>query len=190
MTIGAMLTFAYLTVELRMPKEINADENIVIQGVNYLPFLNHLTYFELGFVLKTVIYPSLFNTSLNISRLIDVEPLIEFKKKMLEAQKSLTTTLLPLEMSIQKRQHDEDYIAFVKEEKEKKAAEKAKKEEEEKAKQPAVEAASDKKEDADQDEQQKKVEPEEDDAPVPAKPEEEGGENAQTPDCDESKTPE
>ena len=100
MTIGGLLTFAYCTVELRMPKEINADENVVIQVVNYFPFLNHLCYFEIGYILKTVIYPSFFNTTLNISRIIDVEPLIEFKKKMLEAQKSLTTTLLPLEMSI------------------------------------------------------------------------------------------
>mmetsp|Transcript_18244 Transcript_18244/g.24376 ORF Transcript_18244/g.24376 Transcript_18244/m.24376 type:complete len:140 (+) Transcript_18244:446-865(+) len=85
MTIGGLLTFAYCTVELRMPKEVNQDENIVIQMVNALPFMNHLCYFEISYILKTVIYPSFFNTTLNISRLIDVEPLIEFKKKMLEA---------------------------------------------------------------------------------------------------------
>lgn len=53
--------------------------------MNYLPFLNHLCYFEISYILKSVMYPSIFNTTLNISRIVDVEPLIEFKKKMLEA---------------------------------------------------------------------------------------------------------
>ena len=30
MTIGGLLAFAYMTVELRMPKEVNQDENVVI----------------------------------------------------------------------------------------------------------------------------------------------------------------
>ena len=50
-----------------------------------LPFLNSFTYFELAYVLKHIIYPALFNTVLNISRLIDVEPSIEFKRRLLEA---------------------------------------------------------------------------------------------------------
>jgi len=85
MTIGGLLAFAYMTVMLKMPREINQDENVIIQIVNYLPFLNHLCYFEISYILKSVMYPSIFNTTLNISRIVDVEPLIEFKKKMLEA---------------------------------------------------------------------------------------------------------
>ena len=85
MTIGTLLTFAYCTVDLKMPKEVNLDENIVIQAVNFLPFLNQYCYFEIGYILKSVIYPSLFNTVLNVARLIDVEPLLEFKAKMMSA---------------------------------------------------------------------------------------------------------
>ena len=110
--------------------------------------------------MKTVMYPSIFNTTLNISRIVDVEPLIEFKKKMLEAQKSLTTTLLPLEMSIKKRLNDEEYKTFMQAEKDKKQAEKAKKEEEANAGKPAVEGNTDKKEEpkADEDEPDKEKE--------------------------------
>ena len=68
-----------------MPKEVNQDENEVIRFVNMLPFLNNITYFELSYILKHTIYPSLFNTVLNISRVIDVEPAIEFKRRLLEA---------------------------------------------------------------------------------------------------------
>lgn len=53
--------------------------------VNYLPFLNRYCYFELGYVLRIVLYPSLFNLTLNISRVIDVEPIIEFKRRILDA---------------------------------------------------------------------------------------------------------
>lgn len=122
--------------------------------------MNHLCYFEISYILKTVMYPSIFNTTLNISRIVDVEPLIEFKKKMLEAQKSLTTTLLPLEMSIKKRLNDEEYKTFMQAEKDKKQAEKAKKEEEANAGKPAVEGDADKKEEpkADEDEPDKEKE--------------------------------
>lgn len=68
MTIGTLLTFVYCTVMFKMPKEVNQDENIVIQIVNAIPYLNHLCYFEISYILKTVIYPSLFNTVLNVSR--------------------------------------------------------------------------------------------------------------------------
>ena len=74
-----------------------------------LPFLNKFCYFELAHVLKIVLYPSLFNLTLNISRIIDVEPIIEFKRRILDAQKKLTKSFLPLEMIMKKRDSDEDF---------------------------------------------------------------------------------
>lgn len=47
--------------------------------------------------------------TLNISRIIDVEPIIEFKRRILDAQKKLTKSFMPLEMIIQKRHDDKDY---------------------------------------------------------------------------------
>ena len=85
MTIGGLIVFSYATVMLKMPKEVNEDENVVIQLVNKLPFLNRYCYFEIGYLLKIVLYPSLFNMTLNISRIIDVEPIIEFKRRILDA---------------------------------------------------------------------------------------------------------
>jgi len=85
MTIGTLILFGYSCVQLKMPKEVNEDENEIIKFVNMLPFLNGFTFFEINYVLKHIIYPSLFNTVLNISRVIDVEPAIEFKRRLLEA---------------------------------------------------------------------------------------------------------
>ena len=106
MTIGLLLIFTYSTVQLKMPKEVHAQENVVIQTVISLPFLNRFTYFEIAYILKTVLYPSLFNLTLNISRVIDVEPILEFKRRILDAQKKLTKSFLPLEMMIKKREND------------------------------------------------------------------------------------
>lgn len=92
-----------------MPKEVNSDENFVIQVVNRLPFLNNFCYFEIAFILKNLIYPSLFNLTLNISRIIDVEPIIEFKRRILDAQKKLTKSFLPLEMIMRHRDNDQDF---------------------------------------------------------------------------------
>lgn len=82
MTIGSLLTFIFMAVQLKMPKEVNAEENVVIQLINLCKPLRHLTYFELGYILKVIIYPSLFNTTMNIARIIDVEPTQLFKLKL------------------------------------------------------------------------------------------------------------
>lgn len=69
-----------------MPMEVNAtEENVVIRIIDALPFLNSFCYFEIGYVLKSVLFHALFNLTLNISRLIDVEPIAEFKKKLMLA---------------------------------------------------------------------------------------------------------
>ena len=109
MTIGFLLAFVYMSVSLKMPKEANSDENVVIQAVNALFFFDKYCYFEVAFILKNLVYPSLFNTTLNISRLIDVEPSQEYKRKISEAQKRLTKAFLPLEMIMKRRETDEDY---------------------------------------------------------------------------------
>lgn len=114
MTIGLLLVFSYACVQLKMPKEVNADENIVIQAVNYLPFFDGFCYFEIIHILRSCIYPSLFNMTLNISRLIDKEPSLEFKRKIIEAQRKLTKTFLPLELLINKRKNDADFHAYAK----------------------------------------------------------------------------
>ena len=92
-----------------MPKEVNSDENFVIQVVDRLPFLNNFCYFEIAFILKNILYPSLFNLTLNISRIIDVEPIIEFKRRILDAQKKLTKSFMPLEMIMRHRDDDQDF---------------------------------------------------------------------------------
>ena len=112
MTIGLLLVFTYSTVQLKMPKEVNSEENIIIQIVDMLPFLNRFCYFELAYVLKIVLYPSLFNLTLNVSRIIDVEPIIEFKRRILDAQKKLTKSFMPLEMIIKKREGDTEFHEY------------------------------------------------------------------------------
>ena len=92
-----------------MPKEVNSDENFVIQVVDRLPFLKNFCYFEIAFILKNILYPSLFNLTLNISRIIDVEPIIEFKRRILDAQKKLTKSFMPLEMIMRHRDDDQDF---------------------------------------------------------------------------------
>lgn len=76
MTIGILISFIYVTVQLKMPKEVNSDENVVIQTINSLPFLNKYCYFEIAFLLKNMLFSSLFNMTLNISRIVDVEPIV------------------------------------------------------------------------------------------------------------------
>jgi len=83
MTIGLLLVFSSCSVQLKMPKEVNADENVVIQAMNFLP-LDRYCYFEIAYLVK-MLYPSLFNLTLNISRLVDAEPSVLFKQNILRA---------------------------------------------------------------------------------------------------------
>jgi len=73
---SSLLVFGAFCVNLRMPKEQN-EENAVIQMIMALPFLDNLCYFEIIFILKTLVYPNLFSTILHVSRLIDTPPEVE-----------------------------------------------------------------------------------------------------------------
>ena len=98
MVIGSLLIFATTSVQLRMPKEGGNPENAIIQLVDKIPFFNKLCYFEINYILKSVIYPGLFHMALHISRMIDVAPEIELKVKLLNTQRELTKSLLACEM--------------------------------------------------------------------------------------------
>ena len=37
LTIGMLIAFSYATVSLKLPKEVNNDENFIIQIFNYVP---------------------------------------------------------------------------------------------------------------------------------------------------------
>ena len=99
-TIGLLIAFSYATVSLKLPKEVNEAENLIIQFFDWVPFCGNYCYFEIAYLLKIVLYPSLFNMTLNVSRIIDIEPSLEFKMRILGAQKQLTRVFLPLEMLI------------------------------------------------------------------------------------------
>lgn len=75
--------------------------------MNKLPFLNRFCYFEINYILKNVIYSSLFNAILHISRLTDVNPELALKAKVVEAQKELTNGLLMIEMLVKQRQTEQ-----------------------------------------------------------------------------------
>ena len=72
MTICSLLIFASASVQLKLPKE--GDDNTIIQIVKWLSGLDVYTYFEINYLLKTVIYPNIFHSALHMSRLIDVAP--------------------------------------------------------------------------------------------------------------------
>lgn len=112
-TIGLLIAFSYATVSLKLPKEVNEAENIIVQIFDYVPFCGNYCYFEIAYLLKIVLYPSLFNMTLNVSRIIDIEPSLEFKMRILGAQKQLTRVFLPLEMLLQKRGEDDKYKEFL-----------------------------------------------------------------------------
>ena len=98
MVIGTLIVFASMSVQMRIPKEGGNDENAIIKLINGVPLLNGWCYFEINYVLKSVIYPGLFHMALHISRMIDVAPEVALKVKLLETQRELTKSLLACEM--------------------------------------------------------------------------------------------
>ena len=103
MTIATLLFFATVSVQLKMPRSGN-QESQVIQAVNALPFLDKFCYFEINFIIKSIMYGSLFNAILHISRMIDVDPEIALKGKILAAQQELSKSILLLELLTEQRQ--------------------------------------------------------------------------------------
>ena len=135
MVIGSLLLFATSSVQLRTPKEGGNDENAVIQLFNNIPFIKEMCFFEISYIMKTVLYPGLFHSALHISRMVDVAPELELKGKLLNTQRELTRSLMALEMVCKTRLDDPDWdedkaLDSLKEKEQKDALEKAKSAEE------------------------------------------------------------
>ena len=106
MVIGTLIVFASVSVQLRVPKEGGNDENAIIKLIDWIPFLNSWCYFEINYVMKSVLYPGLFHMALHVSRILDVAPEAALKQKLLMAQRELTKSLLALEMCTGKRKDE------------------------------------------------------------------------------------
>lgn len=70
-----MLVFGTMQFYMRVPRE-GAEENQVIKLVDQLKFTYGFTYFELNYILKHLIYPSIFSMALWMSRMIDENPVV------------------------------------------------------------------------------------------------------------------
>ena len=103
------MLFATSSVQLRTPKEGGNDENAVIQLFNSIPFIKDMCFFEISYIMKTVLYPGLFHSALHISRMVDVAPELELKGKLLNTQRELTRSLMALEMVCKTRMDDKDW---------------------------------------------------------------------------------
>lgn len=71
--------------------------------MNSLPFLNGFCYFEVGYILKSVIYPNLYHMALHMSKVVDIAPDIELKAKLIFTQKELTKSLVAIELLLNER---------------------------------------------------------------------------------------
>jgi hypothetical protein len=68
-----MLSFGYIVFSLKEPEE--ADEpNQVVSFVSSLDLVKDLTFFEVAYILKRVVYPNVFQFSLHVSRVFDNNP--------------------------------------------------------------------------------------------------------------------
>jgi len=84
MTIASLITFVYISVNLKLPQESPGVENIVIETVKKIPFLKNMTYFELQYLISNVLYPGIFHMALHISRAVDMPPEIALKACLLD----------------------------------------------------------------------------------------------------------
>lgn len=109
MVIGSLIIFATTSVQLRTPLEGGNEENAVIQLFNRMSFLNKYCFFEINYIMKSVLYPGLFHMALHISRMIDVAPEVELKGRLLNTQRELTKSLLALEVVCKSRASDENW---------------------------------------------------------------------------------
>ena len=76
-----MLIVGLLLFQSRVPKE-GDQENQVIEWICTFPQLNTFTYFELNYILKNLIYPSIFSCALWMSRMIDENPNIVIRSRL------------------------------------------------------------------------------------------------------------
>ena len=102
----SLLIFGAMCVYIKMPKENHVEDNIVIQTIKSLPFLDNFCWFELIFMLKSVIYPNVFHCALHISRIIDKPPEEMIAAYTRDASKHLTKALTSLEMITGSRKLD------------------------------------------------------------------------------------
>jgi hypothetical protein len=82
----------------------------VIQTIKSLPLLDNFCWFELIFMLKSVIYPNVFHCSLHISRIIDKPPEEMIAAYTRDASKHLTKALTSLEMITGSRKLDQAFM--------------------------------------------------------------------------------
>lgn len=92
-TIISLLIFATLAIQLKLPKE-GDKENSIIGGVKVLRSLDGFTYFELNFIIKQIVYPSIFSMALNVSRMVDMDPASVIKNNLEMTQKKISKTLV------------------------------------------------------------------------------------------------
>lgn len=97
MTISTLILFATISVQLKMPR-LGTTETQVVQLVNRIPFLDRFCYFEINYLIKSIIYGGIFNAILHISRMIDVNPEIAMKAKILESQRELSKAMVYIEL--------------------------------------------------------------------------------------------
>lgn len=97
MVIVSLLFFATITFQLKAPKE-GDDENSLIMLVNKLPTLNSFTFFELSYIVKSIIYPMVFQAALFMSRMIDLDPLIQIRATLQNAQRALSRSIVLCEL--------------------------------------------------------------------------------------------
>ena len=92
-TISSLLIAATVCVYLKLPKEGN-QENDLILWVDTVRWLDDFTYFELNFVLKTIVYPAIFSMAMNVSRLVDIDPQNVVRINLQECQKKVSKSLV------------------------------------------------------------------------------------------------
>jgi hypothetical protein len=84
MTISTLIVFAFCSVQLKMPKQ-GDQESWVVTMINSVPLLDRFCYFEINYMLKSILYSNLFNSILHISRISDVNPKIALKQQIMES---------------------------------------------------------------------------------------------------------
>lgn len=95
--ISSLLIFASLSFQLKVPKE-GDEENQVVQWVDRLDFLRGFSYFEISYILRNIIYPSIFQSALHMSRMIDVNPNNTVRTRLQETQKKISRGLILSEL--------------------------------------------------------------------------------------------
>ena len=109
MVTSSLLIFASACVQIKMPKE-GREHNQTIQLINGIWFLNRFCYFEINFMMKTLIYPNIFHCALHISRMID-KPIEETLTNCYNAaSRHLTKSIAALEIVTENRLLDVAYI--------------------------------------------------------------------------------